>query len=415
MDSWLKAKDGLSWTLPMVPMVRFCGVLLPYRCGLAVKQPFVVTSRRGFVVLPASSFKHIWEADTQAEAIYKGSPLMRLSNKVRGDAIGIYTCQVLKEEFPAATIEKPERGVDRHGNIRARGKKPYDLLMDGKRVEVKSSLLHWHESQGLWGISFQNVKLGDSFDRLLVWLLTPAKLLLYEHDMLLGVASSGQGTEVDGHQVQLLGSRGTEDWTAAVKQLRAKLDASSNGCRLLATRPVAELMSTFQEPASSRIEADAYGELPLFHAANRGARLETLAWEVAQLLNFLAGHQMGRYRYGHQCDWFEGDCRVECKSAKLSWNSYASHQRWEVQFTNVKFDKFDMLQLVLYTPRAVFIYAYRGSAGISSNGVATRISGHRIYFVGPQHEKRWDVALDAICQKVEGKGSELTAVVDWSL
>ena len=70
--------------------------------------------------------------------------------------------------------------------------------------------------------------------------------------------------------------------------------------------------------------------------------------------------------------------------------------------------------MVLYTPRAVFIYFYRGSAGISTHGEATSVSGHRIQFYGPKDEKRWDAALDVVLKKMDGSGSELVALVDWS-
>ena len=69
---------------------------------------------------------------------------------------------------------------------------------------------------------------------------------------------------------------------AAVKQVLDKLDSSANCCRLLATRPLDELMATMEQ--ADHIEKDAFGELPLFYATNRGARLELLAYEVAQLL-----------------------------------------------------------------------------------------------------------------------------------
>ena len=80
----------------------------------------------------------------------------------------------------------------------------------------------------------------------------------------------------------------------------------------------------------------------------------------------------------------------------------------------MKFDLFDRLLLVLYTPRGIFIYRYHGSAGISTNGEATFVFGHRIYFYGPRHEQRWDVALDAILVKLDDSGFELMALVDWT-
>ena len=95
------------------------------------------------MVLPASNFKHIWEMETRGEAIYKGTLLGRMSSKARGEALAKYTWQVIKERFPDAKLEKPARGVDCNGRPRCRGHEPYDLLWDGQRVEIKSSLLPW--------------------------------------------------------------------------------------------------------------------------------------------------------------------------------------------------------------------------------------------------------------------------------
>ena len=91
-----------------------------------------------------------------------------------------------------------------------------------------------------------------------------------------------------------------------------------------------------------------------------------------------------------------------------------ARQQWYFRFSDVKLDLFDRLLLVLYTPRGIFIYWYRGSAGISTNGEATLVSGHRIYFYRPRHEQRRDVALDAILEKLDDSGCELMALVDWS-
>ena len=87
-----------------------------------------------------------------------------------------------------------------------------------------------------------------AFDRLFIWLCTPIQLFLYEHDMLVGVSSSGRATEVYGQTVQFYGSVAAEGWDAALGQISARLDAPSNGCQLLASRPLSELMATFRVP-----------------------------------------------------------------------------------------------------------------------------------------------------------------------
>ena len=281
----------------------------------------------GFVVLPASRFKHIWEAETETEAIYKGSPLLTMSNKLRGSAIGEYTWKVLKELYPEAKLEKPERGLDCNGKTRCQGAEPYDLLLNGQRVEVKSSLLLWDRSNHRWKVTLSDIKVtsrkgetAGACDRLFIWLRAPSMLFLYEHDMSLGMSCSGRGTAVHGHQVQLYGSTKAEDWAAAMSQILGKLDSASSGCRLLAARPLAELMTLFEEPDHLRIEKVAYRDLPLFYATNRGARLEQLAYEVAQLLRPAAAFaDKSTGRPTQSCDWFEGGSEVECKSSKLSW------------------------------------------------------------------------------------------------
>ena len=172
-------------------------------------------------------------------------------------------------------------------------------------------------------------------------------------------------------------------------------------------------MAAFQEPESLSMERAAYGDLQLRHAPNRGLCMELLAREIIGLLNCTIKISLipnGREQR-NGCDWFEDDCAVECKSAKLSWD--VSRQCWYAKFQWVKFDCFDRLLLVLYSPRAIYIYEYHGFAGRSTNGDSTPISGGKIVMRGPSWERQWAAALDHVLAKLEAGGSKLLAVVDW--
>ena len=100
-------------------------------------------------------------------------------------------------------------------------------------------------------------------------------------------------------------------------------------------------------------------------------------------------------------------------SSKLDWGM--SSRRWQLTFQKVKLGIIDQLRLVLYSPRAIYIFAYSGSAGLSTREDSTWISGHRITFYGPCGERQWAVALDSILGKLDASGCELLAAVDWSL
>lgn len=113
----------------------------------------------------------------------------------------------------------------------------YDWCRDGSRIERKSGQLRWDTHQEQWKPAFSKIKVARDaspclFDEPLLALYTPRGIYIYKHDLRLGMSSIGCKTPSLGHQIQLHGPTGREDWAVSLDIILAKLDAS--GCERLA-------------------------------------------------------------------------------------------------------------------------------------------------------------------------------------
>ena len=108
--------------------------------------------------LESSAFSHLLKGDP-TDAIYAGTPIDGLSQFDQGKWLQEWARETLQTKHPAAEILDPERGTCCNGSPRSFSQAPYDFLMGGRRVEVKSSRLRWSFSHRCWRVSFYNLKL----------------------------------------------------------------------------------------------------------------------------------------------------------------------------------------------------------------------------------------------------------------
>eukprot|EP00966_Prymnesium_polylepis_P272148 6287940-Prymnesium_polylepis.1 len=179
----------------------------------------------------------------------------------------------------------------------------------------------------------------------------------------------------------------------------------------------AEFASDLLEHQS--VTSSVYGSVPLATLATttRGNVLKALARSIdeqkhadAAFADALAGDRVDGGRRGpHQAayDWLRtsgtGSKRVACKSSQLRWNG----RRWMLQCSKVKLPfeggegEFDELLVVLFTPRAVYVYRHDLQLGVSRAGAATAVTGHQIQLYAPADALEWAGALDELLARLD--------------
>ncbi|CAK0805064.1 unnamed protein product [Prorocentrum cordatum] len=117
-------------------------------------------------------------------------------------------------------------------------------------------------------------------------------------------------------------------------------------------------------------------------------------------------------------DWLMDGRRVECKSARLSWESFS--KTWSFTFRGIKAARmgvraqsaFDELILSFCTPRRLYIYRHDGAYSFSSDGVNTVWRGDVIRLRGPKNEVDWQLALRNILAKLDSSRNGCERLAD---
>ena len=185
---------------------------------------------------------------TVTEQTYCGVPLADCSAAVRASVLSSLVRAVDTSLHPNASVDDPVPGIRVDGRRRGMHQAAYSWRRDASRVACKGAQLKWDKSNRMWELRFSNIKLGYAgsrpkngaavarprdFDELLLALYTPRGVLVYRHDLLLGVTPAGKRTASSGHVIKLCGPRGQEDWERALQEtLLPALDRS--GCECVA-------------------------------------------------------------------------------------------------------------------------------------------------------------------------------------
>ena len=121
--------------------------------------------------------------------------------------------------------------------------------------------------------------------------------------------------------------------------------------------------------------------------------------------------QNGCRRALHQSayDFLMGGRRVEVKSGRLAWDS--THRSWYARFGSVKLPygeraeaTFDDLYLVIMSPKGLQLIKHDLITGVSTNGKATEVDGHKIQVNGGRNNKVWKDALTEVMRKLLHQG-----------
>ena len=128
----------------------------------------------------------------------------------QGKAVEEWARKALQEKNPEAEISDPELGMCCNGMTRGRNMALYDFLMDGRRVEVKSTRMAWSSTYG-WYVRFAGIKLAHAqrpecaFDDLYLVILSPKGLHLVKQDLVTGVGTEGKSIQASGHAIRVYG------------------------------------------------------------------------------------------------------------------------------------------------------------------------------------------------------------------
>lgn len=177
--------------------------------------------------------------------------------------------------------------------------------------------------------------------------------------------------------------------------------------------------------------ADLYKELPLSTLCpkQRGEALSTIARNVVSDIHIdesfsdaIRGPRVDGSPRGPgqtEYDWCWGKLRVECKSSQLHW--CRKRKVWFFRFANVKLaggEKqsavFDVLLLVFYTPRGIYIYEHDFVLGVSTSGRATHFSGHTIVILGEAGQD-WNAALERVLARLDEPSNTCKHIAELSL
>ena len=120
------------------------------------------------------------------------------------------------------------------------------------------------------------------------------------------------------------------------------------------------------------------------------------------------GRSRGLYRADY--DFILDGSRVEIKSARMAWHS---HERcWRVHFSSVKIAyaervkaAFDDLYLVIVSPKGLHLIKHDLVTGVGSNGISTKVGGHRIMVRASRGIDCCEEASVQIMQKLCEQGS----------
>ena len=384
------------------------------------------------LVLKASEFKHLFE-EGPTEAIYNNTPVRALGQSQQGELLQEWARRVLQEKNPQFAFSDPEPGVCHNGSRRALHCAPYDFLMEGRRVEVKSARLSWDSYCQRWCTRFLNVKLPYRerteavFDDLFLVIMSPEGLHLIKHDGITGVGANGRATEVHGHRIQVSGKRANSLWNDALAQILQKL-LDLGGCNLIAEGSFEALgfsksLLAGEASQSSRAMANAGIPRHAMSCSKWGKQIQAMGFAIDQILNphqefalTMEGPLTCTQKRGTSnapADWVRGLRRVELKSSGMRWDQ--GSRRWQCRFYCIKPGYFDELWLAICNPIGIHFYRAQDSASVDfgKSGAATEHRGLRKVVSARCHQDNQLEALETIGAKLISQGFEVIAIVIW--
>ena len=163
-----------------------------------------------FVAYTDPAYADLWEMTTRTATTYDAVPMGTLSGKARGTMVENVVRSVMGRL--GHTIEDAPTSSCVNGAARGKDKTTCDFLVDGQRVEVKSSLMAWNKSDKGFGLQFPHIK-SELHDTLLLAWMTPKSLHVFKHDGMSGMSTHGKETEATGRQIKMYAPGGKKGYS----------------------------------------------------------------------------------------------------------------------------------------------------------------------------------------------------------
>ena len=403
----MQAKGPRSGVMKRVIPTCCCSIILSHTFSWS----------RQFLTLPASQFKHIWADAGRTAEIYNNHPLAIMNSKRRSMVPEDWARKMLEETTTNCLIQDPVPGKCVNGRKRSIHNCEYDFLLNGRRVEVKSSQLRW-SPDGTWKVAFQGLKFG-AFDDLYLVIFSPKWLDLIKLDLKTVISIPGQCRECSGGDINI---RGETQLDKALDVILGKLHERGT-CLHLGRSSIDDpsckmLWDHHQDPT-----CQFYRKVPFEFMSPqlRGLRVERMVMEVDRLIHISSTFCEaeaedtigGRKRRKNMAsyDWSRDGKRIEVKNARLTFEQ--TRCVWCCTFRWVKHACFDELLLVIYSPRGLDVFKHDGSYGVTANGVETETRGRRIFIQASTKDLDPLSALQRIKAKLESNGCPRIAQVLW--
>ena len=369
---------------------------------------------RQFLTLGASQFKGIWADQGRTAEIYDNHPLAIMNPQRRSMVLEDWARMMLEETGTNCEILDPVPGKRIDGRRRGVCHAEYDFLLNGRRVEIKSSQLKWDAGKRTWNVSFRGLRFGE-FDDLYLVIFRPQWVDLIKHDLKTGISRPGLATERSSDNVTIYGEA---EWQNSINTIHYKLcevgsslhlgrkNTNDSTCRTLCERHAGYTHGFYHEVP-----------LALMNPALRGLRVEKIVLEVDGLIHAnsafaepgpedaIDGSRRGKHRASY--DWIRDGKRIEVKHSQLSFVENRRH--WYCTFSRVKSTCFDELLLVIYSPRGLDIFKHNGSYGLSLAGASEEIR-----LRAGTGALDWLCALQTIEAKLESNGCPRIAQILWN-
>ena len=373
---------------------------------------------RQFLTLSASQFKHIWADAGRTAEIYNNHPLAVMSPVRRSMVLQDWVRKMLEKATANCLIQDPVPGKRIDGTRRGVYNAEYDFLVNGRRVEVKSSQLCWNKTCRKWNVSFSGVRFG-AFDDLFLVIFSPFGLDLIKHDQKTGVSMPALATECRGSKVTIFGE---PQWQNSMDTILAKLCEGGNSSHLGRTSIDDSACKTLFDRHSG-YTSQLYCEVPLASMSPqlRGLRVEKIVMEVDNLIHAnstfaepgpeytIGGQRRGKSNASY--DWIRDGKRIEVKHSQLSF--YTARRLWSCAFPGVKHACFDELLLAIYSPSGLDIFKHDGSYGLRDTGVRTESMGRKIAVEVCADDMNPLSALKVIQAKLVSNGCPHLAQILW--
>ena len=165
-----------------------------------------------FVAYTDPAYADLWATTTRTATTYDAVPMGTLSGSARGTMVENVVRSVMVRL--GHTVEDAPTSSCVNGAARGKNTTTCDFLMNGERIEVKSSLMAWNKKDRCFGLNFHHIK-SELHDTLLLAWMTPKSLHVFKHDGMSGVSTNGKATEATGRLIQMYAPSGKKGYAVA--------------------------------------------------------------------------------------------------------------------------------------------------------------------------------------------------------